>query len=126
MKIQVKKKTNPTIPSYGKYAAKAVHERTITADMIQKEIEQNCSARQSDVLLVLTELHEVLINHLQDGDRVELPAIGTLKLEVKSHVVDNPEDFQPEKHIKGFSLHILPKCKNGSPKLYKDVPLKRI
>lgn len=115
--------TNPTIPSYGKYVAKAIHPTTISAESICEEIERNCSAKKSDVILVLTELQDVITRHLQEGDRVELPAIGTMKLEIASHTVASPTDFRINQHIRSINLHILPKCHHGTPTLYKDIRL---
>lgn len=126
MNYKIEKKNNPTIPSYGKYAAKAVHLNTLTAKELEKEIQRNCSARVSDVVLVLNELQDVLLQHLKAGDKVELPAIGTLKLEIKSRTIEDPKDFSPSQHIRGFNLHILPKSSNGTPDLYKDVPLEQL
>lgn len=115
--------TNPTIPSYGKYVAKAIHPTTISAESICEEIERNCSAKKSDVILVLTELQDVITRHLQDGDRVELPAIGTMKLEIASHTVASPTDFRINQHIRSINLHILPKCHHGTPEVYKGMRL---
>ena len=123
MEYKLVKGTNPTIPSYGKYVARAVHNNVITAHELALEIQNNCSAKKSDVLLVLTELQDSLIRHLQAGDKIELPAIGTLKLEMDSRTVDSPEEFNPAIHLRKFSLHLLPKCTSGTPDIYTDVPL---
>ena len=123
MIYKIAKGTKPSIPSYGRYAAKAIHTQTITQEMLMKEIERNCSAKASDVMLVLTELQDVMLSHLRDGCKIELPAIGTMKLEIRSKTVDSPEAFCAEKHVKGFCLHIVPKCRNGKPEIYKGIRL---
>lgn len=125
MKYKLVKRTNATLPSNGKYVAKAVHFNTITSQEIAQEIERNCSAKVSDVLLVLTELQEALTNHLRQGDRVELFDLGTLKLELESHAVDSPSDFNPSQHIRRPVLRVLPKCKGGKPQLYQDMEYER-
>lgn len=123
MRYKLVKGTNPTIPSFGKYVAKAIHPTTVSAENICAEIERNCSAKKSDVILVLTELQDVIISHLQRGDRVELPSLGTLKLEIASRTVPSPSDFNIRNHIRRVSLHILPKCQNGIPEVYKGMRL---
>lgn len=121
MKYKIVKRNNATLPSNGKYVAKAMHFNTVTGDDIAREIERNCSATAGDVILVLEELKYVLGEHLRLGDRVELFNLGTFKLELESHAVDSPEDFRPGEHIRRPVLRVLPKCRNGSPELYRNV-----
>lgn len=121
MKYKLVKRNNTTLPSNGKYVAKAIHSTTITSRDIAREIERNCSAKVSDVVLVLEELQSVLRDHLRQGDRVELFGLGTFKLELESHAVDSPSDFNPSAHIRRPVLRILPKCKDGKPLLYQEI-----
>jgi hypothetical protein len=37
MKYRIKKETKPTLPTYGKYKAVAVHNQTISSEQILKE-----------------------------------------------------------------------------------------
>lgn len=121
MKYKITKRSNSTLPSNGKYVAKAMHLNTITGEDIAEEIEKKCSATTSDVMLVLAALKESLNEHLRNGDKVELFDLGTFKLELESHAVNTPEDFNPKEHIRRPVLRVLPKCENGKPELYKDV-----
>lgn len=121
MKYSIIKGTKPTLPSYNRYTAKAIHMNTITARMLEEEIQSRCSATTSDVILVLGTLQDVIIQHLQRGDKVELPFIGTLKMEIESKAVDKPEDFSPVDHIKRTSLHLVPKSSNGKPEVYNGL-----
>ena len=41
MKYRLKKETKPTLPTYGKYKAVAVHSQTVSSDEILKEAAQN-------------------------------------------------------------------------------------
>lgn len=125
MDYKIVKGTKPTLASYNKYTAKAVHYNTLTAKQLEEEIEHNCTATAADVILVLSALQDVLMRHLKDGDKVELPSIGTLKLEIESRSFDAPEDFRPDKHIKRYAVHLVPKCQNGEPEIYKDIKLNR-
>ena len=109
MKYRLHKVTNHTQKSFGKYVAKAVHSNTVSAKEIELEIQNNCSAKRSDCEAVLCELADCLKRHLQAGEKVELPYLGTVKLEIDSIAVDNEEDFNASQHIKGVKLHLLSK-----------------
>lgn len=61
MKYRIKQETKPTLPTYGKYKAVAVHYQT-----------------------VLLSLAEVINSHLREGDRVRLEDWGLMKLEIES------------------------------------------
>jgi hypothetical protein len=77
----------------------------------------------SDVKAVLSELSELLVQHLQDGDRVRLDGIGMLKLEIESDKVDHPEDFNVRQHIRNFRIHLLQESDSGHQPLYEGIPL---
>ena len=55
MKYKIVRENKPTLKNYGRYKAVAMHFQTITPDMVAKEIQDNCSAKASDVELVLTD-----------------------------------------------------------------------
>lgn len=59
--------------------------------------------------------------HLRRGEKVRIDRLGLLKLEILSDKVDAPEEFDPQEHIKGVRLHILPESRKGSPALYKGI-----
>lgn len=125
MKYRIVKENRPTLRNYGRYKAVAVHYQTIEPQQIRREVQQNCSAKASDVVLVLTELSEVIARHLRDGDRVRLEGLGLLKLEIECAKVDAPEDFDTRRHVRALRLHVLPESRDGRPDLYADVPLER-
>ena len=125
MRYKLLKVNNHTQKSYGKYVAKAMHHNTITTDQLEKEIERNCSATVADCKLVMCEFAEILRYHLQSGDKVELPYIGTAKIEIISSAIDDDNDFDPKKHIKGVRVHVLPKSKNGVIELYKGIKFEK-
>lgn len=126
MRYKLHKISNHTQKSYGKYVAKAEHYNTITAQQLQEEIQRNCSATVADCTLVMCELAETLRRHLQDGDKVELPYLGTAKLEILSAAVDDVQEFDPRKHIKGVRVHLLPKSTNGKIDLYHGTEFKKL
>ena len=125
MKYKIVRENKPTLKNYGRYKAVAMHFQTITAEQVAQEVQDNCSAKKSDVELVLGELLEVLARHLKQGDRVRLKYIGLMKMELESEKVDSPKDFDPAKHIRGVRLHLLPESRRGRKELYEDISLEK-
>ena len=123
MIIKITKGARKNIVSYGKYTAKAMHFNTITMDDVCKEIEKNCSAKSSDVELVLRELVDVLKHHLQQGDRVQLPHLGTMKMDIESKAFDNPKDFNPAMHIKRCKISFIPQSYKKHQPLLEDIKI---
>ena len=146
MEYKIVKETHPTLKNYGKYKAVAMHYKTITPEEIADEIERNCSAKKSDVDLVMAEFTDTLVRHLKDGDRVRIPGLGLAKLEIDSEKVvsrvripglglakleidsekvASPQAFRSTQHIHGVKLHLLPESKQGMQELYKDIKYTR-
>ena len=125
MKYKIVRENKPTLKNYGRYKAVAMHFQTIDAEQVAQEVQDNCSAKRSDVELVLGELLEVLARHLKQGDRVRLKYIGLMKLELDSEKVDSPKDFDPAKHIRGVRLHLLPESLRGRKELYEGISLEK-
>jgi predicted histone-like DNA-binding protein len=121
MKYKIVRENKPTLKNYGRYKAVAMHFQTISPEEVEQEIEDNCSAKSSDVKLVLNELSQVLQRHLKQGDRVRLEGLGLLKLEIESEKVEAPQDFRPQRDIRGVRLHFLPERSKGAKALYKDI-----
>ena len=126
MKYKIVKETKPSLSTFGKYKAVAVHERTLDTKKIIEEVkERNGFLSEGTVEAVLIGLSEVINRHLRNGDKVRLDDWGLMKLEIESDKVDAPEDFKPKKHIRGVRLHFLPESENGSPELYKDITFEK-
>ena len=123
MHYKIVKETRPNLKNYGRYKAVAVHYQTIDTKRLCREIQDNCTLKKSDVVAVLSELSELLVSHLQDGDRVRLEGIGLLKLEIESDKVDSPEEFSASKHIRNFRIHLLPESNDGQQTLYDGIKL---
>lgn len=60
-----------------------------------EEISRNCTAKPSDVTLVLTELCDVMRHHLLDGEEITIPDLGSFHIGIQSDSVENPQDFSP-------------------------------
>ena len=126
MKYKIVKETKPSLSTFGKYKAVAVHERTLDTKKIIEEVkERNGFLSEGTVEAVLIGLSEVIGRHLRNGDKVRLDEWGLMKLEIESDKVDAPEAFKPKKHIRGVRLHFLPVSEKGKPELYQDVEFKR-
>ena len=122
MKYKIVKETKPSLSTFGKYKAVAVHERTLDTKKIIEEVkERNGFLSEGTVEAVLIGLSEVINRHLRNGDKVRLDDWGLMKLEIESDKVDAPEDFKPKRHIKGVKLHFIPESIEGKQPLYDDI-----
>ena len=113
MKYRIKKETKPTLPTFGKYKAVAVHDKTIESRQVLKETALRMHISEGTFHGVIMCLAEVVNNHLREGDRVRLPDWGMMKLEIESDKVDDPKAFRAKKHIRGVRLHFLPQSYEG-------------
>ena len=125
MRYKIKKETNPTRPTCGKYKAVAVHYHTVDSKQLIEEAAQRMGTHKSNVLAVMSTVAAVVNAHLREGDRVRLPDWGMMKLEIESEKVDNLKDFRAKKHIRGVRLHFIPESESGSPELYKGITYER-
>lgn len=91
----------------GKYFARARKTGKVSLEQIAREIAENTTANPGDVYLVLTELTDVMRNHLHDGKEVEIPGIGKFYVGIRSDMVDDPEAFSAA-NIRGFRLNFRP------------------
>ena len=87
-----------------RYYARSRKTGSVGFDLFSEEIASNCSAKPSDVILVLTELCDVMRHHLLAGEEIDIPGLGSFHVGVKSDSVENPADFDVERHI--HDLHI--------------------
>ena len=125
MKYRVKKETKPTLPTYGKYKAVAVHNQVIESRQICKEAARGTTLSAGALEGLMMNVAEVVRRHLKMGDKVRLADFGLLKLEIESEKVDNLKDFRAKKHIRGVRLHVLPASEGGSPTLDQDITYER-
>ena len=121
MKYKIVKETKPTLNTFGKYKAKAVHNGVVGNHQIMKEVAEYLKVSEGDVLGVMMGLSTVISRHLRRGDKVRLDSWGLMKLEIESEKVDRLSDFRVKKHIRGVRLHFLPESEKGKPELYQDI-----
>jgi len=94
--------------NYGKYYAQAVHNDTMSQRELEERIESNCTAKASDVRVVLKELVETMRQALQAGRTVKIDELGSFSISLKSECVDSPEQFSERDHIRGFRCNFIP------------------
>ena len=125
MRYKIKKETKPTLSTFGKYKAVAVHNQTIESRQIYEEAARHMNISGGALEGLMMTVAEVVRRHLQNGDKVRLKEWGMLKLEIESDKVDDPKAFRAKKHIRGVRLHFLPESENGSPELYKNITFEK-
>ena len=125
MKYKIKKETKPTLPTFGKYKAVAVHNQTVDSKVIAKEACRGTTLSAGTMEGLMMAMGEVVMRRLQMGDKVRLAGIGLLKLEIESEKVDDPKQVRAKKHIRGVRLHFIPESEGGSPELYKGITFER-
>ena len=125
MKYRIKKETKPTLLTYGKYKAVAVHNQTIESRQIYEEAARHMSLSGGVLEALMMDVAAVVRRHLREGDKVRLKDFGLLKLEIESEKVDNLKDFRAKKHIRGVRLHFLPESEKGKPELYQDMTFEK-
>ena len=125
MKYKIVKETKPTLKTFGKYKAKAIHNGEVGNHQIIKEVAEHLGTSEGDVLGVMMGLSTIINRHLRRGDKVRLDKWGLMKLEIESDKVDRLSDFRAKKHIRGVRLHFLPESEKGKPELYQDIKFEK-
>jgi len=125
MHYKIKQETKPTLPTFGKYKAVAVHYQTIESNQIIKETAKRMGFSEGTIKGMLIGLAEVVNRHLREGDRVRLQDWGMMKLEIESDKVDDPKTFRAKKHIRGVRLHFLPESYEGTQALYEGITFEK-
>lgn len=125
MKYKIKKETKPTLPTFGKYKAVAVHDKTVTSKQIFKETAARSQLQEININAVMLSVIDVINQHLRNGDRVYLNGWGTMKLEIESEKVENPKDFRAQKHIRAVRLHFIPASTEGTQELYDGITFEK-
>ena len=125
MRYRIKKETKPTLPTYGKYKAVAVHNQTIESRKLFEEAARGTSLSGGVLEGLMMSVAETVWRHLREGDKVRLKEFGLLKLEIESEKVDNLKDFRAKKHIRGVRLHFIPESYEGSQPLYEGITFEK-
>ena len=121
MKYKIVKETKPTLATFGKYKAKAIHNGEVDSRQIIKEVAEYLGVDKSDIRGLMMGVSTVISRHLRHGDKVRLERWGLMKLEIESDKVDDPKAFRAQKHIRGVRLHFLPESREGKQELYEAI-----
>jgi len=125
MKYRIKKETKPTLKTFGKYKAVAVHNQTIESRQLFEEAARHMTISGGVLEGMMMTVAETVRRHLQMGDKVRLRDFGLMKLEIESDKVDDPKTFRANKHIRGVRLHFIPESYEGSQPLYDGITYER-
>ena len=125
MKYKIVKETKPTLATFGKYKAKAIHNGEVDSRQIIKEVAAYLGVDKSDIRGLMMGVSTVISRHLRHGDKVRLERWGLMKHEIESDKVDDPAAFRAKKHIRGVRLHFLPESEKGKPELYQDIEFEK-
>lgn len=125
MKYRIKKETKPTLKTFGKYKAVAVHNQTIESRKLYEEAAKGTTLSGSALESMMMIVAETVRRHLQNGDKVRLKEFGLLKLEIESDKVDDPKAFRAKKHIRGVRLHFIPESYEGTQAFYDGITFEK-
>ena len=64
----------------------------------------------------LIALQEVMASHLQNGETVVLPGIGSFSLSAESSGAESPKKFSLQRHIRGIKCRFRPSGKRQGGK----------
>ena len=97
IKYKTIEKVNPRDPKAPKKSyASAVHETTVKMKGLAKGLAaKSTTASEGDVYSVLIGLRDLIVEHLERGDRVTIEGIGSFAVNLSSEGSDKPEDFHP-------------------------------
>ncbi len=117
VKYKVKQISNASSKLDGWYFARAVIIETLTTSDVCDLIEENCTAKASDVRAVVTEMINVLQRALANGQQVWLEGIGRFYLSLHATAVENVKDCTAAT-IKGIRIGFRPEVERNTNGTY--------
>ena len=98
---QLRQENNPKSVNVGKWYAKAKCLGYWDLEKIADHIQENVSAKKSDVIAVLRELVVVMREAFDAGYGVKLDGFGRFKVGLKTKAAERAKEFTAAKHIVG-------------------------
>ena len=95
----------------GKWYARSLNIYTMKTEDVADLIQNNCTAKYSDVVAVLREFKEVLTNALADSKAVHVDGLGTFKVGLKTSAAATAADFNAAKNIVGMRINFQPEVR---------------
>ena len=92
----------------GKWYARTVSTGIATTDDLADAIQENTSFSRGDVRGLVIALVDEISYRLRQGETVVLDGLGRFHLSVESEPVENREDFNLKRNIKGIKCKFVP------------------
>lgn len=105
------------------YFLKIVQNDVVNIDVLSKEIEKETSLSEVDVHAVLIALQGKIMQHLENGNVINLENLGKFSIAAKTTAHENIADVST-KDVKKFSINFMPSLKIKRW-LKKDFDLKK-
>lgn len=102
--------------AYGKWFAKMVSAGTVTTEQLANELSHSTTITHADLMCVLYSLAIAIRNHLLSSEKVHLDGLGTFRISIRSHIVDEQKDVG-KKLIHACKVAFVPDryfCATGS------------
>lgn len=104
IKFKIIQNKNRQSETYGKYYGRIVNNGTISTEQLSSMIQENVSAKESDVYAVLKELKNAVHAAFADGHGVRIDGLGTFRPSFKSDGVEDPKKFTADNIRRGRVL----------------------
>lgn len=86
----------PKSRAWGKWFAKMVSTGTVNTEQLARELSHSSSITYADLIAVLYALAYAVRLHLLNSETVHLEGLGSMRVGVKSHVVDSKQDVSAD------------------------------
>ena len=100
--------TNEKSPFVNQFYPKAIQMSTIDLDQIAKQVEENCSLKESDVVACIKEMISVFKSNLQNGICVHLDGLGRFRMGIKGSHAKTVKAFSVANNVKGYRVNFMP------------------
>src|SRR5574344_163947 len=105
---RLQKDTRETSKTKGQYFGHAVMVDVVTTKELAKNMQENCTVKEIDILAVLNELVHTMEKELKNSRRVVLDGLGSFKLGLKGVGSATVDAYNVTKNIKGARVNFTP------------------
>ena len=105
---QLRQENNPKSVNVGKWYARAKCLGYWDLEKLADHIQDNVSAKKSDVIAVLRELVVVMREAFDAGYGVKIDGFGRFKVGLKTKAAESAKEFTAAKHIVGSRMNFQP------------------
>ncbi|PQB06263.1 DNA-binding protein [Polaribacter filamentus] len=111
IRYRITKRSNSIQNKKEQYIMQAVTTGTLDLEFISDVISNECSLHSVDVQAVLIALGKKLDFYLQQGNIVDLGAVGKFKMGFKCTAEEDPTLLSPKRNIKKYHVNYQPSVK---------------